>query len=269
RSGMPPFVHVGPAGYLPGGGTLGTTFNPMLVADPSGRQVQLPDFALTAGVHPERFQDRLALLQSVDAARRAADANPTVQEMDGNYRRAVDLLTSDRVRAAFDLAQEREGLRTRYGGNVFGQSCLLARRLVEAGTRFVQVNWYGEPAWHGWDVHGADLPGLQRMESPLCPRLDQGLSALLVDLHQRGLLSSTLVVVRGEFARTPRTNAYGGRDHWPQCGSALLAGCGVPGGAVIGASDTHGAYPATRPVHIPELAATVYRLMGINTNTDL
>ena len=107
------------------------------------------------------------------------------------------------------------------------------------------------------------------MEAPLCPRLDQGLSALLDDLHQRGLLSRTLVVVMGEFGRTPRINAYGGRDHRPQCGSALLAGCGVPGGAVIGSSDNHGAYPATRPVNIPELAATVYRLMGINTNTDL
>src|SRR5437870_7797470 len=101
------------------------------------------------------------------------------------------------------------------------------------------------------------------MEAPLCPRLDQGLSALLDDLHQRGLLSSTLIVVMGEFGRTPHINRYGGRDHWPQCGSVLLAGCGVPGGAVIGSSDNHGAYPATRPVNIPELAATVYRPMGI------
>jgi hypothetical protein len=266
-SGMPPFVHVGPAGYLPGGGSLGTSFSPFLVAHPT-RQVQLPEFTLSANVPAERFQSRRALLEAVDHTRAAWQDNPAVGEMDNNHRRAVDLLTSDRVRAAFDVTGEAVDLRTRYGGNIFGQSCLLARRLVEAGTRFVQVNWYGEPAWHGWDVHGADLPGLGRMESPLCPRLDQGLSTLLDDLHQRGLLASTLVVVTGEFGRTPRVNQYGGRDHWPQCFSVLLAGGGVPGGAVIGASDNHAAYPAVRPVRVPELAATLYRLMGINTNTD-
>lgn len=267
-SGAPPFVHVGPAGYLAGAGNLGTTFSPFMVAHPT-QQVQLPEFTLAANVPTDRFQSRRDLLRAVDQTCAAWHENAAVGEMDGNHRRAVDLLTSDRVRSAFDVARERTELRARYGGNIFGQSCLLARRLVEAGTRFVQVNWYGEPAWHGWDVHGADLPGLGRMESPLCPRLDQGLSALLDDLHQRGMLSSTLVVVTGEFGRTPRINQYGGRDHWPQCFSVLLAGCGIPGGTIIGASDNHGGYPATRPVTVPELAATVYRLMGINTNTDL
>jgi hypothetical protein len=267
-SGMPPFVHVGPAGYLPGAGNLGTAFSPFLVTNPAA-QVQMPEFSLSANVPANRFQSRRDLLGAVDQTRAAWRDNPAVGAMDNNYRRAVDLLTSDRVRAAFDVTQERPQLRTRYGGNIFGQSCLLARRLVEAGTRFVQVNWYGEPAWHGWDVHGADLPGLGRMEAPLCPRLDQGLSSLLEDLKQRGLLDSTLVVVTGEFGRTPRVNQYGGRDHWPQCFSVLLAGGGVPGGAVIGASDNQAAYPAVRPVTVPELAATLYRLLGINTNTDL
>src|SRR5205814_6636019 len=145
-----------------------------------------------------------------------------VEKMDENYRRAIDLLTSPRVRVAFDVAREDEALRSSYGGSIFGQSCLLARRLVEAGTRFVQVNWYGAPAWHGWDVHGADLPGIVRMESPLRPRLDQGLSALVSDLRQRGLLETTLVVVTGEVGRTSQINRYGGRDHWPQCFSVLL-----------------------------------------------
>jgi hypothetical protein len=268
RSGMPPFVHVGPSGYLPGAGNLGATFSPFMVTDPA-RQAQMPEFALNANVNGNRFRDRRELLRAVDQARATWHEHQAVGEMDQNYRRAVDLLTSDRVRAAFDVGQEPEALRSRYGGSVFGQSCLLARRLVEAGTRFVQVNWYGEPAWHGWDVHGADLPGLVRMESPLCPRLDQGLSTLLEDLSQRGLLSSTLVVVTGEFGRTPRINQYGGRDHWPQCFSVLLAGGGVPGGTVVGASDQHGGYPALRSVSVPELAATLYRLLGINTNTDL
>ena len=267
-SGMPPFVHVGPPGYLAGAGSLGATFSPFQVADPS-RQVQMPEFSLNASVSASRFQDRRELLRAVDQARSTWQEDNKVGEMDNDYRRAIDLLTSDRVRAAFDVRQERSELRTRFGGNIFGQSCLLARRLVEAGTRFVQVNWYGEAAWHGWDTHGADLPGLLRMESPLCPRLDQGLSTLLEDLHQRGLLASTLVVVMGEFGRTPRINMYGGRDHWPQCFSVLMAGGGIPGGLVVGASDQQGAYPVTRPVTVPELAATVYRLMGINTNADL
>jgi hypothetical protein len=239
-----------------------------MVNHPS-KQVQMPEFTLGDSVTPTRFQERRELLKTVERNSAPLHEQVAVREMDGNYRRAIDLLTSDKVRAAFDIRQEKDEIRTRYGGNLFGQSCLLARRLVEAGSRFIQVNWYGEPAWHGWDTHGADLPGLLRMESPLCPRLDQGLSALLVDLQQRGMLDSTLVVVTGEFGRTPKINTYGGRDHWPQCFSILLAGAGVPGGAVIGASDNHGAYPAVRPVAVPEFAATIYRLLGINTNLDV
>jgi hypothetical protein len=267
-SGMPPFVHVGPPGYLAGAGALGSVYAPFQVANPS-RQVQMPEFTLNANIPASRLSDRRELLRAIDGVRNAWQQQNSVGELDNNHRRAIDLLTSSRIRDAFDVRQEREELRTRFGANIFGQSCLLARRLVEAGTRFVQVNWYGEPAWHGWDTHGADLPGLLRMESPLCPRLDQGLSALLDDLHQRGLLDSTLVVVLGEFGRTPHINTYGGRDHWPQCFSVLMAGAGIPGGTVIGASDHHGAYPAARPVTVPELAATIYRLMGINTNADL
>src|SRR5262249_46581392 len=147
-AGMPPFVHVGPAGYLPGAGNLGTAFSPVLVTNPA-RQVQLPEFSLSAHVPSDRFQSRRDLLQAVDQVRGAWRDNAAVSEMGNHYKRAVDLLTSDRVRAAFDLSKERAQLRTRYGGSVFGQSCLLARRLVEAGTRFVQVNWADAPAWHG------------------------------------------------------------------------------------------------------------------------
>jgi hypothetical protein len=267
-NGMPGFVHVGPTGYLPGAGNLGSNHNPVLVSDPSGKQVQLPQFALTTDISARRFGHRQELLGGIDRTRARWHADETVGKMDANFQRAIDLLTSDKVRAAFDIAREPEKLRNRYGGSTFGQSCIMARRLIEAGTRFVQVNWYSEPAWHGWDVHGADLPGLARMESPLCPRLDQGLSTLLDDLHQRGLLSSTLVVVTGEFGRTPQVNKYGGRDHWPRCFSVLFAGCGVPAGSVIGASDRQGGYPVNRPVTAPEFAATIYRLLGINTNLD-
>jgi uncharacterized protein (DUF1501 family) len=132
----------------------------------------------------------------------------------------------------------------------------------------VQIKWYDGPAWDAWDVHGADLGGMVRMQQHLCPRLDQALSALIEDLAQRGALDSTLVVVTGEFGRTPQLNKYGARDHWPHCFSALLAGGGAPRGAVVGASDRQGAQPADRPVSPPEFAATLYRLLGFNITTD-
>lgn len=264
---MPPYVHLG--SKLPvGGGTLGAAFDPLEVSDPTGSKVQLPQFSLAAEISPDRFHDRRRLLGTIDQWRAEMHASPAIEKMDGNYQRAVNLLTSPRVRDAFDLDREPDALRERYGANFFGQSCLLARRLVEAGTRFVQVKWYEGPAFDGWDVHGADLAGLIRMEQHLCPRLDQSLSALLIDLRQRGLLDSTLVVVCGEFGRTPKINKYAGRDHWPYCFSALLAGGGVPGGTVVGASDREGAYPAHSPVRPPEFAATLYRLLGLDTNTD-
>jgi hypothetical protein len=264
QGSMPPYVHVG--SRLPvGGGRLGAPFYPVEIADPSGTRVQLPQFALSADVRADRFQQRRELLASVDRLRRDLHQNEAVGRMDQSYQRAIDILTSTRVRDAFDLAREPEAVRDRYGGNLFGQSCLLARRLVEAGTRFVQVKWYDGPAWDAWDVHGADLGGMVRMEQHLCPRLDQGLTALLEDLHGRGLLRSTLVVVGGEFGRTPRLNRFGARDHHPHCFSYLLAGGGVPGGAVIGASDRLGDRPAHRPISPAEFAATLYRLLGIET----
>jgi uncharacterized protein (DUF1501 family) len=264
---MPPYVHLG--SKLPvGGGALGSAYDPVEVRDPTGTKVELPQFSLRADVSADRFRQRRQLLAAVDRMRARAHADSSVGRMDASYRRAVDMLTSAKVREAFDLTREKDSLRERYGANFFGSSCLLARRLVEAGTRFVQIRWYDNIAFDGWDVHGADLAGLVRMEQHLCPRLDQGLSALLDDLHDRGLLSSTLVVALGEFGRTPKVNKFGGRDHWPHCFSVLLAGAGLPGGAVVGASDREGARPAHRPVSPAELAATLYRLLGLDTNTD-
>jgi uncharacterized protein (DUF1501 family) len=142
----------------------------------------------------------------------------------------------------------------------------MARRLVEAGTGFVQVKWYD---WDGaWDIHGFNSTGVERMEEELCPRFDQGMTALLDDLHERGLLASTLVVAMGEMGRTPKINKWGGRDHWGACLPVLFAGGGVPGGLVVGSSDAKAAYPATNAVYPAELAATLYRLLGIDTNTD-
>ena len=264
---MPPYVHVGKP--LPvGGGQLGPVFNPVIVKDPTGSKITLPDFEFPQGVNPMRFDRRRELLDSVDGFRRKVEGDPLVEAMSAYYQRAMTILTSSEVREAFDLGKEPLKLRERYGGNFFGQSCLLARRLVEAGTRFVQIKWYDGPAWNAWDTHGADTGGLVRMEQHLCPRFDFALSALLDDLERRGLLESTLVVAVGEFGRTHTINRLGGRDHWPHCFSAMMAGGGAPRGLVLGASDEMGQYVADRPVSPGDFAATLYRLLGINPNLE-
>src|SRR5262245_24054046 len=253
---MPPYVHFGSRLGV-GGGRLGAPPFPVEIADPSGSRVELPQFALSADIRADRFDQRRRLLDSVDRLRSRLQTSEVVERMDECYRRAVGILTSSRVREAFDLAREQPERRERYGNNLFGQSCLMARRLVEAGTRFVQIKWYDGPVWDAWDVHGAVIGGLVRMEQHLCPRFDQGITALIDDLQERGLLGSTLIVAGGEFGRTPRLNRDGARDHHPYCFSYLLAGGGVPGGAVIGASDRTGNRPANRPVSPPEFAATL------------
>lgn len=264
RGNMPPYVHVGSRLGV-GGGRLGAPFFPVEIADPTGSRVQLPQFALSADIQADRFNQRRELLAAVDRFRQQAHTNDSIERMDQSYQRAVDILTSTQVRDAFDLSRESETLRERYGANLFGQSCLLARRLVQAGTRFVQIKWYDGPAWDAWDVHGADLGGMVRMEQHLCPRLDQGLSALLTDLQERRMLNDTLIVAGGEFGRTPRINRYGARDHFPYCFTYLLAGGGLQGGRVVGSSDSTGSRPASVPVSPAQFAATLYRLVGIDT----
>jgi uncharacterized protein (DUF1501 family) len=266
---MPPYVHLGGKLFASagvGGGVLGSAYDPVEIPDPTGSKVQLPQFALTAEVSAERFQQRRHLLAAIDRLRAQAQANAGLAKMDALQQRAVTMLTSTRVRDAFDLSRETEATLRRYGANFFGQSLLMARRLVEAGTRFVQVKWYD---WDGaWDIHGFNSTGVERMEEELCPRFEHGMTALLDDLHERGLANSTLVVAMGEMGRTPKLNKWGGRDHWGHCLYALLCGAGVPGGAVVGESDAWAAYPATHPVYPAELAATLYRLLGIDTNAD-
>jgi len=264
---MPPYVHLG-SRLVVGGGNLGAGYDPVEVRDPTGNKLELPQFSLSANIKAERFAQRRELLAAIDRMRADAHTSAGARKLDGFYQRAINMLTSETVRQAFDLSREAPRLRDRYGANFFGQSCLMARRLVEAGTRFVQIKWYEGPAWDAWDTHGADLAGLVRLEQHLCPRLDQGLSALITDLRQRGLLDTTLVVACGEFGRTPKINKLGGRDHWPPCQSVFLAGGGVPGGTVVGQSDPDGAYPVDRAVSPLEFAATLYKLLGIDLNLD-
>ncbi len=265
---LPAFINLGPKLSI-GGGVLGASHDPLEIADPMRGDRSLAEFVLAQGIAPDRLDDRETLLRRIDDLRRSVDEG-AVTTQDKMHQRALSLLTSTRVRDAFDLTREPESRRDRFGANCFGQSCLLARRLIEAGTRFVQINWYNREDGFavGWDVHGDDQTGLVRMEQQLCPRFDQGISALLADLHERGLLERTLVIATGEFGRTPRISRLGGRDHWPYCFSALVAGGGVSGGRVVGASDAQGAYPADRPVSPADLAATTFKLLGVDPNDD-
>ena len=274
---MPPFVHIGstPGNGSEvtsnidrvGGGSFGPAYHPIAVRDPFGSGVELESFSLD--VAADRFNRRQELLRAVDRFRATAERSDAIGQMNAYYQRAIEMLSTTRVRDAFDLHREETSLRMQYGANFFGQACLMARRLIEAGTRYVQIKWYDIVAFDAWDCHGAELPGMMRMEQQLCPRLDQGLSALLDDLDSRGLLDSTLVVVAGEFGRTPKINKNGARDHWPHCFSALMAGAEIPGGTVVGASDRDGAFPAQRPVSPTEFAATLYERLGIDTINDV
>jgi hypothetical protein len=273
RSSLPPYVRLGSPLSGVNGGILGSNYDPVPVPDPASGKVVLPDFEAPSDVPKRRFDRRRRLLDGVDDWRRKTDEDRLLSVRDAGYQKAMELLTSSEVRQAFDLKQEKESLRDSYGANKFGQSCLLARRLIEAGTRFAEIKWFGDfsaesSAYDAWDVHGAELPGLSRMETQLCPRFDRGMTALLRDLHDRGLLETTLVVAVGEFGRTPKVNKWGGRDHWPACQSVLLAGGGTPAGTVIGESDQQGAYPASRPVTLPDFVATIYRLLDLNPNLD-
>ena len=274
RSEMPPFMVVG--GRLhqgkraiagEGGGTLGALYDPFrLVYDPE-YGTRIPALQLPDNLSPQRLQNRHQLLRSLDQARRTL-ATGSQRTIDDYRTQALALLTSPDATRMFDLSQERPELADRYGRTRFGQSCLLARRLVEHGVPFVQVNWSDhveaeeDAGDGGWDNHYRNF---QLMQDRQAPWLDQTLPVLLTDLHQRGLLASTLVVAIGEFGRTPRINDKAGRDHWEHCYSALIAGGGVRGGQVIGESDARAERPRLRPVTPADLAASVMHAVGITT----
>jgi|SRR5579863_2792717 len=237
-------------------GFLGTGYDPMFVSQNANR----PDFQPLPPVESiERLAARRHLLESVERQPALIDRNFQVRDMEGDYSRAFDVLTSGAIRSAFALADELPSLRAAYGSTPFGQGCLLARRLVERGASLVTVNWERDDAY--WDTHAKNFA---QLKTKLCPNFDRGLAALLDDLTQRGLLDETLIVCLGEFGRTPQINAAAGRDHWAPCNTVLLAGAGIPGGAVYGSSDRLAAYPASNPVTPQDLAATMYHLLGID-----
>src|SRR3954469_3260089 len=257
-------------------GFLGPAYDPYYFYQDPNAEIKLDDFALRKDVSKERLTRRAKLLDQVNGAMPDIEKAVNSYALDKYYEKAFDLILSGRARDAFDLSKEPEKVRDRYGRHTFGQGCLLARRLIEAGTRFVQMNWpsvaNGDPNTTAWDTHAANFGPLRNLH---CPKLDSGVSALLEDLDQRGLLKDTLVIAVGEFGRSPRlgvstsgnSNSPDGRDHWPYCYTGLVAGAGIRRGALYGKSDATASSPAENPVHPIQLLATVYHALGINPHT--
>jgi len=220
---------------------------------------------LPAEVPLERLEHRESLLRLIDAQLPSMANRESGTRMEVCYRKAFRLLASDVVRRSFDLAQEPAKTRERYGRNIVGQSVLLARRLVEAGVRLVNVNVGDQQNEWYWDDHKNVFPGHRKKLAPF----DRAFAALVEDLQDHGLLDSTLVISMGEFGRTPKINPDAGRDHWPDCYNAVLAGGGVKGGLLFGASDKVGAYPTSNPVTPGDLAATLFSRFGLDPAAEL
>ena len=282
-SGLPRFVsfphRIADGSTTPGqhASFLGKAFDPFFVGqDPNASQFRLPELTLPASLPGDRLDDRRLLQQLVDSQNQELAQSATARGIDAFYQHALTMLATPKVRNAFDLSQENPKLRDAYGRTTYGQSCLLARRLIEAGVGFVTVyfsNSIGNGAMMqgGWDTHGNNFNDLKKR---LLPITDQTVPTLIEDMHARGLLDETLIVWMGEFGRSPKitnTEQFGpnGRDHWPQCYTALLAGGGIQGGAIHGSSDKNGAYPATDPTKPDDIAATLFWALGIDPATEV
>jgi len=249
-------------GNLPNGqagGFLGKAHDPFaLMADPSQPNFKVPDLLPPENMGTARIDRRQRLRDIVDASVSRFEASESAKMMDEHFASAYRLMTSTQAREAFNLAAEPQEVRERYGLNRFGQCCLLARRLIQAGVRFVTINTFLTVFDEiTWDIHGSKpFTSIEGMKNIVAPMYDQGYSALIEDLFQQGMLDDTLVCNVAEFGRTPKVNPAGGRDHWPGCFTCGFAGGGVQGGRVVGASDPIGAVPADRPTEPPEVIAT-------------
>ncbi len=253
-------------------GFLGKAHDPfVLMADPSKPDFKVPDLLPPAKIGDVRLERRRALRSIVDETVKNFESSDSAKLLDSNFEAAFRLMTSSQARAAFDLGGEPQAVRERYGMNRFGQCCLMARRLIEAGVRFVTINTFLTVFDEiTWDIHGSKpFTSIEGMRNIVAPMYDQAYGALLEDLSQRGMLGNTLVCNLAEFGRTPRVNPAGGRDHWPQCWTVYFAGGGVQGGRVVGRSDRIGGVPAERPVEPAEIVATIYHSLGLNLETTL
>ncbi len=260
KSQMPAYVAVPKAeafGYQQAH-YLGKAFNPFEVgADPNAKAFQVPNLSLPGGLQQKQVTARRDLLAKFDTLRRDVDRSGVLEGLDTFKAQALEMVAGNEVRDAFDLNREKPALRDKYGRHQYGQSALLARRLVEAGTRCVTVNT------GYWDHHNDIEPGLETH----LPPLDRAIWALVEDLEERGMLQDTLIYCAGEFGRTPLMNGHAGRDHWSNCFTVMLAGGGIPGGRVVGASEKWGGGVKERLVTPLDLLATIYRTMGISLDT--
>ncbi|MBI5759494.1 MAG: DUF1501 domain-containing protein [Planctomycetales bacterium] len=285
RRDFPSFVYLpNRLGHIQGydrsgqyGGWLGQSYNPLATRvgkrdakdDPYFRDCTEEELTFRiegveahADVTLDRLNRRESLLTQFDTARRDLDQSRGVRDFGRSRERAFDLVSSEKMRAAFDIRRESPQLRDRYGRHLFGQSTLMGRRMIEAGARFVTVLW-DAPGGYSWDSHRDST----EVDKYLLPGFDQSFSALLEDMTDRGLLDETLIVCLGEMGRTPRGNANWGRDHWGYCFPAVLAGAGIRGGAVYGRSDKDAAYPQDKPVSPVNLGATIFHALGISPDT--
>jgi hypothetical protein len=257
RNGLPPYVAVPNTFPSYGAGYLGGSYNPFIAGDPNVSGYQARDLTLPADVDWTRVGNRNFLLKQMDAKFRAIEASTDMAAMDSFYQKAYDLLKSPAARKAFDIGAEPESLRERYGRTPVGQGALLARRLVESGVRFVTV----AKGWLNYDTHGDNF---NIMKKALLPEFDRAFAGLLEDLHDRGMLDTTLVIAMGEFGRTPKVNDAAGRDHHSKAWSIALAGAGVPGGRVLGATDSNGVQVTDLPVEPEDLLFSIYSLFGVD-----
>jgi hypothetical protein len=261
RNNLPPYVCIPslPNSFA-GTGYLGSAYGAFSIGgDPANKEFKVRDMSLPAGVDEKRFAERKEMRAVVDAHFSALEKSDALEGMDSFYQRAYAMISSDKARAAFSLKDEPDKLKEEYGANAAGQRMLLARRLVEAGVRFVSLT-YG-----GWDHHD----NIKNAMNSQMPNFDKALAALVNDLDQRGMLDSTLIMVTTEFGRTPKINGTAGRDHYPKVFSIVLAGGGIKKGNVHGSSDTTGGEPDTDPLTVPDLAATIYNQLGIQYDKTL
>lgn len=280
KTDLPPFVILpekmgNTGGNLPHGqdaGFLGKAHDPFVLnADPSRENFKVPDLLPPASLGEARLDRRRKLREIVEDSVRTFESSEQAKLMDSNFAAAYRILTSPQAREAFDLTKEPKEVREKYGMSRFGQCCLLARRLIEAGVRFVTVNTFLTVFDEiTWDIHGSKpFTSIEGMKKIVAPMYDRAYAALIEDLSERGMLEQTLVCNLAEFGRTPRINPAGGRDHWPQCWTSYFAGGGVQGGRVVGRSDPQGAYPAERPVDAGEIVATIFKSLGVPLETLL
>jgi hypothetical protein len=280
RGDMPPHVLIPKpigrtGGNLPHGhtaGYLGRQHDPFILnADPAVPDFQVPDLLPPVYISSVRAERRQRMRDAVDAALESFENNPQARQLDSNFQMAYRLMSSPQAREAFNLSQETATVRDRYGRTRFGQSCLLARRLIERGVRFVTVNMF-ETVFDEvtWDIHGSrPFTDIAQMSREVVPNFDRAYSALLEDLTERGLYSNTIVTAMGEFGRTPKINPAGGRDHHPGVWTIMMGGGPIKGGRIVGESDELGYRPKSRPVSTGEVAATLYRGLGLDVHREL